>query len=75
MARRDRLIRYMLRERFVFTLKDGTTFEAILDDHDETLLELVDAYLLAKNQDRVAVDGKLYLPRADLAYMQRPGVS
>lgn len=68
--RHDRLLRQLVRERFVFTLKSGVTFDGLLDDHDVALLDIIDAYLV-NEKARVAVDGHLYLPRAEVAYMQR----
>ena len=73
MARRDRLIRQMLRERFVFTLQNGESFDGLLDDHDETTFELVDAHAIdARNGNRADIDGRIYLPRREVRYMQRP---
>ncbi|MGZ4617168.1 MAG: hypothetical protein ACXV3F_00260 [Frankiaceae bacterium] len=69
--RRDRLIRMYARERFVITLKSGQTFDGLIEDHDESTIELVDANSVTR-EARTPVDGRLYLPRADIAYMQRP---
>lgn len=70
--RRDRLLRTYVRERFVVTMKSGETFDGLLDDHDETTVELVDAHHLSASGVVSTVDGRLYLPRAGIAYMQRP---
>lgn len=72
MARRDRLLREHLRERFVVTLKTGETFDGLLGDHDESNLQLIDPYMLSE-RGRAGVDGDLYLPRIQIAYMQRAG--
>ena len=72
MARTDRLIRRFLRERFIVTMTDGSTFDGLLLEVDDNTLLLVDAFAL-DGQTRVSVDGDLYLPRFDVAYMQRPG--
>ncbi len=72
--RRDRLLRELLRERFVVTLKSGETFDGLLDRWDDRHLSLIDAYAVTTTQ-RNAVDGVLYLPRAEVAYMQRPGAA
>lgn len=72
MARRDRLLREHLRERFVVTLKTGETFDGLLDDHDESNIALIDPYAIT-GDGRASVDGSLYLPRAQIAYMQRAG--
>lgn len=68
---RDRLIRKCLHDRFVVTLKSGQSFEGLLREVDETTAVLVDAYQLAPDS-RVKVDGSLYVPRAEVDYMQKP---
>lgn len=68
---RDRLLKSLLRERFVITLKSGDTFDGLLDRHDESTVELLDAYAVTEKH-RAAVDGRLYLPRVEISYMQRP---
>lgn len=75
MNRRDRLVRQSLRNRFVFTLRSGETFEGLLLDADATTVHVADAFALQGQSPRVAVDGELYLPRAEVVYMQRPEVS
>lgn len=72
MARRDRLVRQSLRERFVVTLRGGETFEGLLLDADDKTVHLVDAFAL-DGKSRMSVDGALYLPRDQVAYMQKPG--
>lgn len=70
---RDRLIRKALRERFVVTMLNGDAFEGLLLDADEKTVRLTASFALS-GRDRVAVDGDLYLPRPEIAYMQRPEV-
>lgn len=70
----DRLLKTLLRERFVVTLTSGEAFDGLLDRFDDRHLELVDAHAHLKDR-RVDVDGRLYLPRAQVAYMQRPEAS
>lgn len=72
--RRDRLLRDLLRERFVVTLKTGEAFDGLLDRWDESTLELVNVQAVSEST-RVQVDGRIYLPRAQVAYMQRPEAS
>lgn len=69
--RRDRVLRKHLRERFVVTLLSGETFDGLLDRWDESTLEFVDAFAVTE-RNRVEVDGRLFLARARVAYMQRP---
>lgn len=71
---RDRLLKGLVRERFVVTLLDGQAFDGLLDRHDEAHLEFVDAHAIDK-EARVSVDGRLYVPRTQVAYMQRPEAS
>ena len=71
MARPDRLIRQALRDRFVVTMRSSETFEGLLLEADEKTVRLVDAYAL-EGAARHQVDGDLYLPRAEVSYMQRP---
>lgn len=68
---RDRLLKALLRERFVVTLKTGETFDGLLDRYDESTIELLNVHAVTEAQ-RVAVDGRMYLPRSQVAYMQRP---
>jgi hypothetical protein len=72
--RRDRLLRDLLRERFVVTLKTGEAFDGLLDRWDESTLELVNVQAVSE-ATRVQVDGRIYLPRVQVAYMQRPEAS
>lgn len=73
MARPDRLVRQLLRDRLVLTMRGGETFEGVVLDADDKTVKVADAYVLGENS-RTVVDGELYLPRAELAYMQRPKV-
>ena len=68
---RDRLIRKTLRTRFLVTLRSGETFEGLLLEADERTVVLVDAFGV-DGSSRVKVDGSLYLPRGEVAYMQKP---
>lgn len=68
---RDRLLKSLLRERFVVTLKTGEAFDGLLDRHDESTIELLNVTAVSTTS-RVSVDGRMYLPREQIAYMQRP---
>lgn len=72
MPRRDRLVRDLVRDRLIFTLSSGETFEGLLLDADDTTFVLGDAAQLSADNSRVPVDGQLYLPRLDVIYVQRP---
>ena len=74
MGRRDRLIRQFLRERFVATLRSGESFEGLLVEVDEKTFRFANAWAL-DGKDRVSVDGELFLPRHEVLYLQKPGVT
>lgn len=69
--RRDRVLRQHLRERFVVTLRSGETFDGLLERCDESTIEFVDAYAVTE-RNRLEVDGRLFIERRHIAYMQRP---
>lgn len=70
---RDRLLKTLLRERFVITLKTGETFDGLLDDWDDRNLLFVDSYAVTE-KSRVQLDGRgLWLLRENVAYLQRLG--
>lgn len=71
---RDRVVRSHLAERFVVTLTSGETFEGLLVDADSSTVQLVQAVALSA-AGRTDVDGQLFLPRRQVAYMQRPGTA
>ena len=72
MARTDRLVRGVLRERFVLTLRSGETFDGLLVDADVKTFRLANAWAV-DGKNRVSVDGELFVPRDQVVYMQKPG--
>jgi hypothetical protein len=70
---RDRVIRALRRERFVVTLSTGETFEGVVLDADASTIHMVQAFAIT-GDDKVPVDGQLFVPRDHVAYMQS-GVS
>lgn len=68
--RRDRLLKKLFRERFVITLKSGETFDGLLDEVDDRMVSFVDANAVTE-RSRLSIDGSLYLPRDQIAYLQR----
>jgi len=71
---RRRLIDDLERVRVVVTLDNGEAFEGILLDADDGHTVLVDAAQLSPEDVRVPVDGQLWLPTENIAYLQRPEV-
>lgn len=72
-AQSDRLLQAALRDRFVVTMHDGDAFEGLLVEADDRVLILAQATSLSERGTRINVDGALYLERAKVAYLQRPG--
>lgn len=70
--RADRLIRQHYRDRYLVSLSSGEAFEGALDELDGSHYVLVDAVAVSPSGDRVPVDGRLWLPRANVLYMQQP---
>jgi len=71
-VRTDRLLRSRLREVFVITTTTGETWRGLLYAVDGRSVVLRDAELVEGERVQVPVDGELILPRASIAYMQRP---
>jgi hypothetical protein len=69
---RDKLVRRVLRERFVATLRGGDAFEGLLLDADDKTFRFADAHKLDA-RGSVPVDGELYLPRSEVLYLQKSG--
>ena len=72
--RKDRLLRKMILERFIVTLRSGESFDGLLADADTKTIRLVSSFALS-GKDRVSVDGELFIPRNEITYLQRPGVA
>lgn len=70
--RHDRLLKDMLRKRYLVTTVDGDVFDGLLLDADDEHLMLADAQAVAANGDRMKIDGHLWLPRFNVTYMQQP---
>lgn len=66
----DRLLKRLIRERFLVTLANGEGFDGLLVELDERTIRLANAAQVSKTS-RVEVDGDLYIPRADVLYLQK----
>ncbi|AHH98322.1 hypothetical protein [Kutzneria albida] len=67
---RDRLVKQVVRERFVVTPVSGPTFTAVLVDADRTSMHFTDVAVLSDGVERPA-RGELYIARRNVAYLQR----
>lgn len=70
--RADRLIRQHYRDRYLVTLASGEAFEGLLIDLDPSHIVLADAVSVRPDGERISVDGRLWLPRPNVLYMQQP---
>lgn len=69
---RDRLLKGLIRQQFLITLKTGEGFMGLLDEWDESTLQFVNAVAVSDDgQRQKPVDGHLVLFRSNVAYMQR----
>lgn len=71
MARADRILKSYRRDKFLITTKPGQTWSAVVMDVDDRTLSLLDVEVVAPDGTRTKADGQIFLPRADVAYMQR----
>lgn len=69
--RTDRIVKRLMRTKFLVTTKDGQTWEGVLMDADPSTFLLVEAALVAGDGTRTAADGQILISRSDVAYMQR----
>lgn len=72
-GQRDRLLKQVLRERFVVTPKDGPTFSAMLAEVDDRSLRFVDVSVIGESGESRPAQGELFIARSNVAYMQRVG--
>lgn len=70
MFRPDRIVRRLLRVEFLVEMKTGQTWRGVLVEADEHTLSLLSASHITRD-GAVPVDGQLFLPRADVAFIQR----
>jgi hypothetical protein len=73
LLRRDRIVRQVLRERFVATMRSGETFDGLLLDADVKTFRMGNAFAIDGKGNRASVDGELFLPRTEVLYLQKPG--
>lgn len=69
--RADKVVRQHIRSRFLITMTDDKTWDGVLYDADQNTLVVRDASHVNSDGSRLTVDGELFLPRLDVAYMQR----
>lgn len=73
--RPDRIMRGLIRERFIVTMVDGQAFDGVLMEADGHSVVLRNATALVNegaDVKRVPADGEVVLPRSRVAYLQRP---
>ena len=70
---RSLIRRRLTRERVLVTTFADEAFEGVLLEADRRHLVLADASQLTPDGERTRVDGKLWLPTENIAYLQHPG--
>jgi hypothetical protein len=68
---RDRLVRQSLRDRFVVTTHDEGSFSGLLMDADDTTAVFGDVRLITPSGEEAVAQGQVYVPRLNIAYMQK----
>lgn len=69
---RDVLTRGLVKDRLVFTLRGGESFDGLLVGSDAKTFRVANAFAL-DGKTRMRVDGELFLPRAEVLYLQKTG--
>lgn len=69
--RSDRVLRKYLRTRFLVTTKSGQTWDGLVVEVDDRIICLADVESVSPSGDRTTAVGQVFIPRADVAYMQR----
>ena len=67
----DRILRGLLRVRFLVTTHGGSTWDGLLMEVDERTIVLRDVKVIGTDGTETAADGEVLIPRSDVAYMQR----
>lgn len=67
----DRLIKNVLKERFLVSLTDGSAIEGLLIDADKKSFQMADCFEVTRD-GKTSVDGHLFIPRTNVLYMQKP---
>lgn len=72
--RSDRILRALVRHRFVVTMVDDQTWDGVVMEADAQTIVLRDVAAVVREGEtvkRVPADGEVLLPRSRVAYMQR----
>lgn len=70
MYRIGRLLRTHIRTRYLVSLQNDEGFEGVLIDADKEHLILADVSAVAPDGSREKLDNNLWIPRANVKYMQ-----
>jgi hypothetical protein len=68
----DPLAKGLVLDRVLVTMADQSTWRGLLSAIDDRTLHMVDVEQLSPDGSSLDVAGAVYLPRADIAYVQRP---
>ena len=73
--RTDRVLKSLIKEKFLVSMVDGTAIEGLLIDADDKIIHLANCEQVVVNDsstNRFKVDGQVLIPRTNVLYMQKP---
>ena len=73
--RSDRVLKNLLKEKFLVSLNDGTSIEGLLIEMDDKTLQFANCQQVVIKDSvtsRHEVDGQVFIPRSTILYLQKP---
>lgn len=73
--RSDRVLKNLIKEKFLVSLVDGTSLEGLLIEVDSKTLQLAQCEQVVIKDTittRHPVDGQILIPRENILYLQKP---
>ena len=73
--RTDRVLKSLIKEKFLVSMVDGTAIEGLLIDADDKIIHLANCEQVVvkdSSTNRFKVDGQVLIPRTNILYMQKP---
>lgn len=73
--RTDRVLKSLIKEKFLVSMVDGTAIEGLLIDADDKIIHLANCEQVVVKENstnRFKVDGQVFIPRTNILYMQKP---
>jgi len=70
--RKERVLKDLLKERFIVSLVDGNAIDGLFIDADSKTMRLADCYRVTSDGTRMLLDGEMFIPRGNVTYIQKP---